>query len=253
MTLIIGHRGSAALLPENTMGSFRLAFQYGAQMIEFDVHLSKDGVPLIIHDATLNRTTDGKGYISRLTAKELEKFDAGYYFDPDKTGSFPERGKGHLIPTFESLLAEFKTQGLCVEIKDRSEEVTHKVVALLKKYRAEDRAIVGSKHWVVSKTMKEHYPEIRRFLSKKEFVTLYLNYKNGGNAPAKDPRAVASMPLETCGLVFGNKEFMDYLHVLGIGAFYWTINNPLVMKELSKRGADGIITDNPKLGCETII
>ena len=252
MTLIIGHRGSAALLPENTMESFRLAFQLGAPTIEFDVHLSKDGVPVIIHDATLPRTTDGKGYVSRLTLKELEKFDAGYFFDPDKTGSFPERGKGHRIPTFEAMLAEFKTQNLCVEIKDSSEETTRKTVTLLKKYGADDRAVVGSKHWIVSHTMKENYPEIKRFLSKKEFVMHYLNYKSGGTTIEKDPRAVASMPLEACGLAFGNKEFIDYLHVLGISAFYWTINNPLVMKELSKRGADGIITDNPKLGVETL-
>ncbi len=250
--LIIGHRGAAAILPENTMESFRLAFEQGTPMIEFDVHTSKDGIPVIIHDATLNRTTNGKGYVSHFTAAQLKQWDAGYFFDPDKRGNYLARGQKITIPTFEEMLQEFKTQRLSVEIKENSAELTHQVVALLKKYRAEDRAIVGSKYWIVSKTMKENHSAIKRFLSKREFVIHYLDYKTGKAPAVKDSKAVASMPLESCGFAFGNADFIDYLHARGIEAFYWTINNPLVMKELKKRGADGIITDNPKLALEKI-
>ena len=250
--LIIGHRGAAAFLPENTMASFRLAFEQGAPMIEFDVHLSKDGIPVIIHDAKLERTTNGKGFVSRFTAAALKQWDSGYFFDPDKRRDFPQRGKGLRIPTFEEMLLEFKTQGLCVEIKENSTEIAHKVMGLIRTYGAESRCIVGSKYFVVSQTLKKYYPTIKRFLSKRELIMHYLCHKAGGPAMPNDPQAVASMPLEACGLAFGNADFIDYLHARDIAVFYWTINNPLVMKALKKRGADGMITDNPKLAIETL-
>lgn len=250
--IVIGHRGAAAVLPENTMESFRLAFEQGAPMIEFDVHLSKDGIPIIIHDWKLERTTDGKGFACRQTAADLKKWDAGYFFDPGKRREFLERGKSMRIPTFEEMLQEFKHQQLAVEIKENTADITHKVVALIKKYGAEKRCIVGSKYFVVSDTMKKNYPKIKRFMSKREFVTHFLAFKAGNKNVQKDPQAIASMPLEACGLEFGNGQFIDYLHARDITVFYWTINNPIVMKELKKRGADGIITDNPKLAAATL-
>lgn len=250
--IVIGHRGARAFLPENTMPAFRLAFEQGAPGIEFDVHTSKDGIPVILHDATLSRTSNGKGYVSQWTLADLKKLDAGYCFDPEQNNSFPQRGKGFQIPTLEEMLSEFKTQKLCVEIKEQSAELTHKIIKLIQKYKAEDRVIVGSKYFEVSKTMKQNYSSIKRFLSKREFVMLFLDYKSGTKWSKKDSQAVASMPLEACGLAFGNKDFIDYLHEREITVYYWTINNPLVMKELQKRGADGIITDNPQLALKTI-
>lgn len=250
--LVIGHRGAAAFLPENTLESFRLAFEQGVPMIEFDVHLSKDRVPVIIHDAKLDRTTNAKGYVSHFTVAELQPWDAGYFFDPDKRASFPQRAKGLRIPIFEEMLREFTTQGLSVEIKENSAEITHKVMELIHKYGAESRCIVGSKYFIVSQTLKKHYPHIKRFLSKREFILHYLSYKSGQSFVSSDPQAVASMPLEACGLAFGNADFIDYLHAREITVFYWTINHPLVMKELQKRGADGIITDNPRLALEAL-
>ncbi len=252
LPLIIGHRGASGVLPENTLEAFRLAFEQGVTTIEFDVHTSKDGIPIIIHDAKLERTTNGKGYASFQTFAELQKWDAGYMFDPGNRKEYPSRGKGIKIPSFEAMLSEFKTQKLCVEIKEQSAQLTHGVIKLIRQYGAEDRCIVGSKYHVVSETMKKYYPEIRRFFSKREFVTTYLKYKAGSTNLDKDPMAVASMPLEACGLAFGNADFIQYLHDRGITVFFWTINNPLVMKELAKRGADGIMTDLPKLGLETI-
>lgn len=248
---VIGHRGACAFLPENTLASFHLAFEQRAHGIEFDVHTTKDKVPVIIHDATLNRTTNGKGYVSRHTFKDLQKLDAGFFFDPEKNQSYPERGKKMGVISFETLLETFKARELFVEIKEQSAELTHQVVSLIKKYGMEEHCVVGSKYHTVSSVMKEHYPSMRRFLSKREFVSLFLDSKVGALHSEKDPFAVASMPIEACGLAFGNAEFIDYLHRLKIKAYYWTVNNPIVMKELAKRGADGIITDNPKLAAET--
>lgn len=248
---MIGHRGACAFLPENTKESFRLAFEQGAYGIEFDVHASRDGVPVIVHDATFNRTTNAVGYINRFRVQDLKKLDAGFQFDPQKNKTYPYRKKNITVPLFEELLEEFKTQQLCVEMKECAPELTRKVVGLIKRYGAESRCIVGSKHFSVSETMRTEFPEIRRFLSKREFVSLFMNYKTGNGDPEKDPGAVASMPIEACGLAFGNKDFIEYLHRLKITVCYWTVNNPIVMKELAKRGADMIITDNPALALKT--
>lgn len=250
--LIIGHRGACALLPENTMEAFRLAFEHEAPMIEFDVHLSKDGIPVILHDATLERTTDGKGYIYHYTAAELKKFSASYRFDPKKTGDFPFRKNNFRIPTFEEMLVEFKTQGLGVEIKDRSAELTRKVGKLIEKYGAQRRSIVGSRHTVVSKTMQKEFPEIRRFLSRNEFILHYLEFQRGAKKKQDDPTGVASMPLEACGFRLDDPRFIEYLHERKITVFYWTINDPGVMKDLASKGADGIITNDPGLAVRTL-
>ena len=251
--LIIGHRGAAALVPENTMASFQAALiDHRAPMIEFDIHLSKDGVPIIIHDATLERTTNGKGYVSHYTAKELQAFDAGFWFDPQKNGTFPFRNKGLKIPTLEELLTTFPNHELSVEIKERSAATTRITMTLIQKHKSERRCIVGSKYSIVSNTMRESYPAVRRFISQNEIVISYFDFKRGVTKPAKDPMAVASMPLEKCGLLFDHVDFIRFLHQKEMAVFYWTINDPEHMRNLADKKADGIITDNPKLASEII-
>ena len=128
---IIGHRGACRFLPENTLESFRLAFE-STDMIEFDVHTSKDLVPVVIHDATLERTTDGNGFVNRKSHKELSLLDAGFNFDPDKNRSFPYRGKGMRILSLEEMFTHFPDKKLLIEIKENSPELTHAVMALVK-------------------------------------------------------------------------------------------------------------------------
>lgn len=245
--IIIGHRGASALVPENTLASFQTALiQHQAPMIEFDVHLSKEGIPVILHDATLERTTSGKGFVSHFSLPELKRLDAGFQFDPDKTGKFPFRGKGLTIPTFEEVLTSFPSHELSVEIKERSSAITHAVMTLIKKHKSESRCIVGSKYSIVSKTMRESYPHTRRFISQNEIVISYFEFKRGASKPTKDPRAVASMPLEKCGLLFDHVDFIRFLHQKEMTVFYWTINAAEQILDLAEKNADGIITDNPK-------
>jgi glycerophosphoryl diester phosphodiesterase len=117
MTLVVGHRGAAAHAPENTMESFRLGVEMGADAIELDVHLTRDGQLAVIHDETLERTTDLQGSVREMTMKEIRRADAGYRFaSPD--GSFPFRGKGLKVPTLPEVLRWLPSgTGLVVEIK----------------------------------------------------------------------------------------------------------------------------------------
>lgn len=119
MTIIVAHRGASAQVPENTMESFRRGVELGADAIELDVHLTADGQLAVIHDDTLDRTTDGSGSVAARSMDELEDLDAGYRFT-DAAGAFPFRGRGLTIPTLPEVLAWLPDGiGLVVEIKAR--------------------------------------------------------------------------------------------------------------------------------------
>ncbi len=247
--LNIAHRGASRFWPENTIEAFKAAFEtFGAEMIEFDVHLSKDGVPVVIHDARLERTTNGRGYVSHFLFEELSKLDAAWGFAPGQNGIFPMRGTGISIPSLESIFQNFPNRKLAIEIKERSSDLTHKVMALVEKYGAGENCVVGSKYHAVSGTLQKSYPTVRRFYSQVEIVTQFF----AASSPARhrsgpDPCAVSSMPLERCGLPFASRDFIDHLHAKGVTVFFWTVNDPAQMEMLIARGADGIITDDPGL------
>ena len=120
MTLVVAHRGASAQAPENTMEAYRLAVEAGADAIELDVHLTQDGEMAIIHDGTIDRTTDGAGSVDGFSLDGLRRFDAGARFTaPD--GSMPFAGKGLTIPTLDEVLAWLPDgMGLVVEIKARA-------------------------------------------------------------------------------------------------------------------------------------
>jgi glycerophosphoryl diester phosphodiesterase len=113
LPLLVGHRGAAALAPENTLAGFRAAAEAGVTAVEFDVRLSADGVPVVIHDATLERTTDGKGPVAALSAAQLARLDAGAWF--------ARRFRGEKLPTLEAAIGALAALGLAANIELKSE------------------------------------------------------------------------------------------------------------------------------------
>ena len=120
MTLVVAHRGAAAVAPENTMEAYRRAVEMGADAIELDVHLTADGKLAVIHDETVDRTTDLTGSVASMTMKQIRTADAGYGFE-GPPGSFPFRGKGLTVPTLAEVLKWLPDGvGLVVEVKARA-------------------------------------------------------------------------------------------------------------------------------------
>src|SRR5690606_21550068 len=110
--------GGAALRPENTLAAFDYGLELGADGIELDVHLSRDGVVVVSHDATLDRMTNARGPVQAYTADELARVDAGWGFEaPDAPGTFPFRGCGIGIPTLRSVLERYRDAPLIIELK----------------------------------------------------------------------------------------------------------------------------------------
>jgi glycerophosphoryl diester phosphodiesterase len=124
---LIGHRGASGSLPENTIPSFDAALEQGADAFELDVHVARDGVPVVIHDPTLDRTTDASGPVSLLTAAELQMVDAG---------------EGASVPTLAEVLRRYPTTPMIVEIKERA--ATDGVIDVLRQLDAVDRVLLGA-------------------------------------------------------------------------------------------------------------
>ena len=115
---VIGHRGSAGEAPENTLLSFECALADGAAILESDVHLTRDGVPVLIHDDAVDRITEGSGRVADFSLDALRHLDAGYRFTPDQGRTHPYRGRGLRVPTLQEAFAAFPGARFNLELKE---------------------------------------------------------------------------------------------------------------------------------------
>jgi len=138
---VIGHRGNRAHSPEDTLESMREAVALGVDALEFDVHVTRDGIPVVHHDPTLDRTTSGRGALAAFSLAELSAFDAGHHFTNDGGRTFPWRDRDVRIPTLDAVLAEFPTLPLIVELKTPAATLAAR--AIIARHAAERRVIVA--------------------------------------------------------------------------------------------------------------
>lgn len=153
---VLGHRGIKARYPENTMLSFEKAIELGVDLIEFDVNITLDGVPVVIHDCTIDRTSDHTGAVREYTLAELKTFDFGSKFGTEFAGL--------QIPTLEEVLtlaAKYPTLLLNVEIKDMTYETVDKTIAMLNRFGLEERTVIASFDAEMIRYTKKTYPHMR--------------------------------------------------------------------------------------------
>jgi glycerophosphoryl diester phosphodiesterase len=246
---IIGHRGAAGLAPENTLPSFQRAFEEGAQFVELDVRSSKDGEVVIIHDATVNRTTDGRGRVHRHTLKELKALDAGYWFSKDGGRSYPYRGKEIEIPTLGELFGALPQARAIIEIKQAHPPIVKKVLEIVRQEGKEEQVLLATEKDQIMK-------EIRREIRAGELpiatgfsygeVAAFMAWLAGGKKdPYAPPGQAFQIPCEYIGMTLVSERTLMAAHELGIEMFVWTVNDTAEMARLVALGADGIITDFP--------
>ena len=140
----LAHRGASDMAPENTIEAFRLAVEAGAGGLELDVHMTRDGHIVVIHDATVDRTTSGSGAVSEMTLHELRKLDAGHNFRPHGGPTRPYRGRGVRVPTLGEVLEEFPGVAVNIDIKAGTPGIEETVFGVLREADALRRAIVVS-------------------------------------------------------------------------------------------------------------
>src|SRR3712207_5496520 len=173
--LNVAHRGASARAPENTLEAFRLAVEAGAGGLELDVHMSRDGEVVVIHDSSVDRTTDGSGAVAGTTLGELRGLDAGYRFSPDGGRTHPYRNRGVGIPTLAEVYEEFPTTYVNIEIKEAQPGVEEAVMQVIREAGAEERTLVVSNlHGVVRRFRRLVGGRIPTGASRREIRDFYL-------------------------------------------------------------------------------
>jgi glycerophosphoryl diester phosphodiesterase len=247
-TLHIAHRGGSLLAPENTLVAFRMAVErYHTQVLETDVHLTRDGELIVAHDATLERCTDGVGAIADHTLAELQRLDAGHFFTLDGGRTFPVRGQGVRMPSLREVLRAFPGVRFNIEVKPDVPGIEDAFFQVLREEGALEHACVGSELDEVGERLVRIMPDACHFYPRDALASFVLAVR-AGNQPPDDPRyTVLDMPL-----YFGEVRLVDEALLRTVEAYgrwvnVWTVDDPEEMRRLVAEGVGGIMTDRPDL------
>ncbi|WP_223634866.1 glycerophosphodiester phosphodiesterase [Corallococcus sp. EGB] len=247
-TLHIAHRGGALLAPENTLEAFhRAVHTHRTDMLELDVHLSRDGEVIVAHDDTLERCTDGEGPLAALTLAELRKLDAGHRFTPDEGRTFPFRGQGVRLPTLREVLRAFPSLRLNVELKPDVPGAEAVLARLLTEEDALGRVCIGSEQDVIAERLHARLPDVCHFYPRDALAAFVLALK-AGEAPPEDARfRVLDMPLYFGEVRLVDDALLKAAAERGKWLNVWTVDDPAEMDRLLQEGIGGIMTDRPDL------
>ncbi|WJH32926.1 glycerophosphodiester phosphodiesterase [Paenibacillus sp. CC-CFT747] len=228
--LVIAHRGAAGEAPENTLAAFKLGLEQGCDAFELDVHLSKDGHIIVIHDGTINRTTNGTGAVADMTLEELRRYDAGSWFS--------EAYAGEKLPTLEEVF-DLAPSGLMINVEIKGgigAGMEETLVDLMRRKNRVETVVVSSFDFITLATLKKLEPTVR----------VGLLYDNRLEHHWKLPEAAG---VETFSLHVAMRR-LEAAHSADAQAhdyavYPWTLNDETIMRKAISFGVDGIITDYP--------
>lgn len=237
---VIAHRGASGSAPENTIEAFELAVRQGADALELDVRLTGDGVPVILHDATLDRTTDRAGPVRARSLAELREVDAGARFTLDGR-AFPFRAADVRIPTLSEVLRGFPEMPLLLEVKEPAAQEAVRRVLL--EEGAAGRCVLASEHHAALQAFRE--PPFTVAASGPEIGALYraVLFRR---VPASVPYRALSVPVRHRGLPVPTRGFVAAARGLACPVHVWIVNDAATAQMLWGRGAAGMVTNLPE-------
>lgn len=245
MTLVFGHRGAGAERPENTLGSFEVALLRGADVLEMDVHLSRDGVVVVFHDDSGRRMAGVPREVRDTTYAELRRWDVGYGYR-NGAGERCHLGAGFRIPSFDEVLEAFPHTPLNVDIKARFPAIERDVIEVIRRHGAEERVLLASFYDDVLDRVRALGYRGPTGLSRSELQRLWVTptaMLSRGLIVIRGQ--AAQVPLRHGPIRFDRAAFIEKCHRLKIRVDYWTVNDAPTALHLASLGADGIITDDP--------
>ena len=249
----LAHRGASALAPENTIEAFRLAIEEGAGGLELDVHMTRDRQIVVIHDATVDRTTNGSGAVSEMTLDEVRGFDAGHNFSPDGGPTRPYRGRGVRVPTFGEVLEEFPGVPVNIEIKAGTPGIEEMVLGELREADALGRAlVVSTPHAIVKRFRKVSGGHVSTGASRWEIGVFYFASRLLLGRLIRPAYDALQVPLRHRGIPVVTPRFIRAAHARGVRVDAWTINQADEMRRLLDLGVDVIMTDRPDTLAEVL-
>jgi len=251
-TLVIAHQGGDGIAPGNTMLAFQNAVDIGVDVLEMDLHITKDDVLVLIHDETIDRTTNGTGEVESMTLDEIKQYDAGYDWSNDNNATFPFRGQGITIPTLEEVFTAFPQMKMTIEIKKSNKSMIEPFCDMIREYDMQDKIVVASFYDDKMKAFREECPEVATSSAKNEttvFVLLSKVFLTGFYSPQFYSLQV---PEESSGITVMTESFIRAAHERNLAVEPWTINDEETMRKFIEWGVDGIMTDRPDIMIETL-
>lgn len=244
--LVFGHRGAAGLAPENTIPSFALALALGADVLELDVHASSDGVVCVMHDAELERTTDGYGQLREHPWRSLQVLDAGFHFTRDGR-DFPFRGHGVRIPKLEDVFTRFPGIPCNIEVKQAEPPIVEEVVRLIRRCGAEERVILAAEHDSIMQEIRRHAPDMATSFAIMEAIDFFNRIPSGDFDGYRPAGCALQIPVRYGDMELVNNASLAAARRCGLEVHVWTINQREEMDALLRLGVDGIMSDLPGL------
>jgi glycerophosphoryl diester phosphodiesterase len=242
---VFAHRGGCALAPENTLAAFELGLRAGADGVELDVHLSADGVPVVVHDPTLDRTTDATGPVAARTAAELARVDAGWHF-PGGRGDFPFRGQGLGIPTLRDVLLRHRGVPVIIEMKLDSEAMGRRVADDIRAAGADASVCAAGYGRSSADAVRRALPQAATSACHAE-VRLAV-YRSWGGWPVQRPPFGGYQVPEHAGRIrIVSPRFIRHAHAAGLEVQVWTVDAEADMQRLLGWGVDALISNRPDL------
>lgn len=251
--LVIAHRGASYAAPENTLPAFGLALAEGAQVLESDVRMTADRLPVLIHDATLDRTTDGTGEVALFDLDELANLDAGARF-AGGAGYRDEMNRPARIPALAAALATFPEAFFNLELKDGSAAAIDAVLAVVAAARAERRVLLTAEDdgtmAALRQRVVENQSDVALGASRGDVETA-LHLAAAATPPPPGLRVLQLPPLHE-GRRLVTRALLAWARRHGVHVHLWTIDDPAEMDAWIAAGIDGIVTDRPGLLVERI-
>jgi glycerophosphoryl diester phosphodiesterase len=243
--LVFAHRGGCELGPENTIAAFDHGLDAGADGLECDVHLSADGIVVVCHDDLLDRTTNATGPLSRLTAAELARVDAGCRFR-DSAGAAPFGGQGIGVPTLRQVLERYPDTRVIVEMKVDTPDMGRLVAAAVRAAGAVDRVCAAGHGLTSLRAVRSALPELATSACHPE-VRLALHRSWAGWPVRRVPYGGYQVPEHAGRLRVVSPRFVRHAHAAGLGVQVWTVDEEPDMQRLLEWGVDGLISNRPDL------
>jgi glycerophosphoryl diester phosphodiesterase len=242
--LVFAHRGGGALAPENTLAAFDRGLAAGADGLELDVHLSRDGVVVVHHDRTMERTTDARGPIAALTADDLSRVDAGYRFRVN--GACPFRGLGVGVPTLRDVLRRYPNVPIIVELKVNDARLAEATIETVRRAGAIDRVCLGSFGLRALRAARRLDPTIATSAAREE--VRWAVYRSWCRWPVSRVGYAGYQVPEQFGRTrVVTPRFIDGAHQAGLAVQVWTVDATDDARRLLAWGVDALITDRPDL------
>lgn len=226
--LNFAHRGGALLAPENTLTAFRNAVEIGADVLELDIHATKDSKLVVIHDSTVEGPSGTKRAVKELALEELKRLKP-------------------TIPALREVFAEFPDRRINIEIKPANPPIAAKLASLIKEMRMTDKVLVASYDYKTIKNFRRLAPKVATGASAQELRVFHV-FRTLGLIRFYNPRADAfQVPEYYRGIHVVTEAFIKAAHSKNIKVHVWTVNDEEAMRRLLQMGVDGIMTDRPDL------